>query len=360
MIAPVPWFPFNSSQFGEYARYARTPSREVRHGVEVVYPRYLMVPKIGMTIQPYTFALTAVKAAKRLLADGFDFDIIDAHYFYPDGVAAALAARWLQKPFVVTARGSDVNLLARQFPYCRSRILATARQAARIITVSAALKKVLVEIGVPDHRIVVLRNGVDTQVFQPKPRSIARTKLGIAAEPLLLAVGNLVPEKGHDLIIQALALIPDAHLVLVGNGSERKRLLHLTQQLNLTQRVTFHDAMPQATLTEFYNAADILVLASSREGWPNVLLEAMACGTPVVATDVGGVREILTDPTVGRIVTEPNPYCLATEINQILKSPPDRQTVRYYAEKFDWEAVSDGQLGIFHAALTATNPSVLK
>ncbi|WP_419880058.1 glycosyltransferase, partial [Hydrogenophaga borbori] len=128
VVAPVPWFPSTAKRFGEYAQFAATPRREERNGLEVFHPRYLLLPKVGMNLAPWAMALAALPLLRRLQREGFDFDLIDAHYYYPDGVAAGLLAKWLGKPFVVTARGTDLNLIP-QYAYPRRLILDTAARA---------------------------------------------------------------------------------------------------------------------------------------------------------------------------------------------------------------------------------------
>lgn len=348
VIAPVPWFPFPQANFGRYGEYARIPPREDRVGIDVRHPRYLSIPKVGMNWAPTLLARAAKSACVQLRAEGYDFHAIDAHYFYPDGVAAVTLGQQLERPVVITARGSDVNLIA-QFPRPREMILAAARKAAAIITVSRALKDKLVRMGVDVHKIRVLRNGVDLVRFQPTDRAIARTGLGLGGEALFASVGNLVPEKGHDLVIRALASFPEARLFLIGRGPQERSLRALATTLGLSERVRFMGLLTQHELAQIYSAADLLVLASSREGWANVLLESMACGTPVVATDVGGAKEVIRAPEAGMIVPERTPQMLANAIGQLLSSPPDRAATRRYAEQFGWEETTRGQIEVFEA-----------
>lgn len=160
VVAPVPWFPFKDQRFGEYAQFAATPRVEQRNGVEVHHPRYLLLPTVGMNLAPYAMAMGALPTIRRLQRQGFDFDLIYAHYYYPDGAAAALLARWIDKPFVVTARGTDLNLIP-QYPFPRKLILETAAQARASIGVCQALMDTLGELGADRAKLHTLRNGVD-------------------------------------------------------------------------------------------------------------------------------------------------------------------------------------------------------
>ncbi len=352
VVAPVPWFPSSHPRFGTYALHAGTPRREMLEGVEVLHPRYPLPPKVGMTVAPLTLALAAVPAVRRLIAEGFDFDLIDAHYYYPDGVAAGLLARWFGKPFVVTARGSDLNLIAG-YGLPRRMMQWAARHAVASIGVSQALVDLIGGWGIGPEKLHLMRNGVDLDRFQPLPKAQARARLGLGGGPMLLSVGNLVALKGHDLTIDAFASLlpemPDARLVLVGEGAERERLQAQVQALSLADRVRFAGAIPNAELPLWYSAADLSVLSSSREGWANVLLESMACGTPVVATRRGGNPEVVSDRAAGRLVDVRDAPHIASSIRELLQSQPDPASVRAHASRFGWRATSQAQVDLFRA-----------
>src|SRR6266851_5525534 len=275
IIAPVPWFPFVHRAFGRFAHLARVPRLEHRQDLRVRHPRYISIPKIGMHLAPLLLYLGARRAAKRLLAEGYAFDLIDAHYFYPDGVAAALLGHELGKPVVITARGSDVSQIG-DYPLPRRMILWAARRAAGIVTVCEALRARLIELGADGRQIRTLRNGVDLVRFHPRDRDDARRRYGVdGAAPVLLSVGHLIERKGHHLVIAALAQLPGAKLLIAGDGPERAALELLAARQGVVERVRFLGHMAHDELAAIYSAADLLVLASSREGWANVLLEAM-------------------------------------------------------------------------------------
>jgi glycosyltransferase involved in cell wall biosynthesis len=361
VVAPVPWFPSADKRHGKYAAMAATPARETHNGMDVLHPRYVVVPKISMNITPFTLALSARSALRQVQREGFDFDVIDAHYYYPDGVAAALLGAWFKTPVVITARGTDVNLIP-EYRIPRTLIRWAASQAQASIGVSAALVERMRSLGMAAERLHVMRNGVDTQRFHIQPQAAARQALGIAAAgPLLLTVGNLHEHKGQRLAVQALALVrqqhPQAQLLVVGAGPDRDHLVREAAGLGLADAVRLVGAVPNTELAAWYSAADVLILASSREGWPNVLLEAMACGTPVVATSVGGVPEIVQKPLVGRVVAERTAAALATAVVELLlqrgsdenQKGAVRQLVRQYAQGFSWDRTSEDQLKLFHA-----------
>jgi glycosyltransferase involved in cell wall biosynthesis len=349
VVAPVPWFPATARCFGRYGTFARVPREEVRHGIAVMHPRYPVLPKIGMSAAP----LLMYRALRRHLAElqeRLAFEIIDAHYFYPDGVAAVMLGRALGRPVVITARGTDVNLLP-QYRIPRRWIRWAAAHAAGIVAVADALRDRLVALGIDRERVRVVRNGVDLDLFSPCERDAARQEFDLAG-PVILSVGALVAHKAHDLVIRSLTALPDVTLAVVGEGPEAPKLRRLAGALGLNERVRLLGAMSQDRLARAYGAADAVVLASSREGLPNVLLEAMACGTPVVATAVSGTPEIIEMPLAGRLVAARTPHALATAIREVLDDPSPRATVRAHAARFSWSATTARQLDLFRSILS--------
>jgi len=358
VIAPVPWFPLRGRWFGEYGRFAATPDREILNGVEVHHPRYLLPPKVGMNIAPAMIARAALPVARRLRAGEFDFDLVDAHYYYPDGVAARIVASAVGRPFIVTARGTDLNLIP-DYPVPRKRILETAGAAAASIGVCKALMDRLAELGADTSKLHVLRNGVDLEKFQPLPRDQARARLDLPPDAtLLLSVGHLIERKGHHIAIEALRLLPPAtRLVIAGAGEQRESLRRLAQQCGVLDRVFFAGAVAQAELKWFYSAADALVLCSSREGWANVLLESMACGTPVIATSIWGTPEVVADAAAGLLMRERSASALAESFAALMKHYPGRDATRRYAERFSWDATSRGQLSLMSRVIGFEPPA---
>lgn len=352
VVAPVPWFPSSNPKFGQYAVFAKTPRAEQRHGINVLHPRYPLLPKIGMNLTPWLMAMAMRPVIRKLMRHGEQFDAIDAHYFYPDGVAAVMLGRTFEKPVVITARGSDLNVIT-QYTIPRRMIRWAATHAAGLITVCQALKDVLVDLGVPADKVTVLRNGVDLKMFQPAPdRAALRRSLNITGTALL-SVGNLIESKGHDLAIRALLDLPDTCLLLAGGGVEENNLRALARSIGVTDRVTFLGTVKHDALRDYYGAADLLVLASRSEGWANVLLEAMACGTPVVASDVGGSPEVVAAPEAGLLMPERTTAALVGAVKSLLEHYPDRAATRQYAEQFSWDATTQGQLDLFERVIPA-------
>lgn len=338
VIAPAPYFPSRHLMFGRYAVYAQIPASEVQRGVEVLHPRYLVAPKIGSRLTPWTLYRAGLRAARALRAKGETFDVIDAHYFYPDGVAAAALGRALRLPVIITARGTDLTLIPRDTS-ARRAIAWAVQEAAASVAVCDDLRRRLVALGAPEARTLTLRNGVDLERFSLGDQTACRAKLGVSGF-VLLSVGSLIPRKGHALTIEAMRRYPDACLLIAGSGPLRTELETLARTMGVADQVRFLGEVPHAELPDLYRAADILVLASEREGWANVLLEAMASGTPVVATAVNGAPEVVRSPCAGVLVRERTVMRLVEAIDSLRNTPPTRHETRRYAEAFSWSTVA--------------------
>lgn len=345
VLAPIPWFPGRAEGGG-----LRAVAVEQRHGITVHHPRFVALPGVGMLANPFALYQAARRWLERRTAEGYDFDAVDAHYLYPDGVAAVWLGRRFGRKVVLTARGSDTS----QWPHYRipGRLIRGAiAQADALIAVSAALKEGLVALGAPPEKVTVLRNGVDLETFRPLPdRNATRAALGFHG-PTLLSVGLLIERKRHHLTIAALTRLPGHRLVIAGDGPERSALASLAARLGVADRVRLIGPVPHAELPRYYGAADVMVLASAREGWANVLLESMACGTPVVATPAWGSREAVAAPEAGMVIDEASPEALAAGISRLLATPPNRTATRAYAERFSWDETSAGQLAVFRRVL---------
>lgn len=356
VVAPVPWFPFRGHRFGAYGAYARVAAEEVRDGVRVLHPRYPVIPKIGMPLAPLLLTVFMRSILKRIKSSVFDYELIDAHYLYPDGIAATAIGRDLDVPVIVTARGTDLNLYPKMaFPAAMLR--KWLPKADAVGAVCEALIVIAKRLAPSQEEFHVLRNGVDLEKFSPVPRESARHQTGISGYSLL-AVGHLIERKGPHLVIEALRELPDVNLVFVGDGPMKGELERLAKSLDVATRVRFVGAVPHQDLPAWYSAADALVLASSREGWANVLLEAMACGTPVVATGVDGTPEVVCSPDAGVLMSERSASGVVEAVRQLRASRPLREATRSHAEQFSWDATSVAQYRLFERLiLKSAKPS---
>jgi glycosyltransferase involved in cell wall biosynthesis len=345
VVAPVPWFALTSKRFGRYAAYAHVPPREVRHGIEVFHPRYATIPGgIFKRMAPALLYFAARRLVTQLVHDR-QIDVIDVHVFYPDGVAGVRLATELGRPVCVTARGTDLNLYP-QSPSLRRQIEWAAHRADALITVCDALQQPLIDMGIDPAKITTLRNGVDLDLFRPLDRDSARRRWGVEGR-VVISVGWLIERKGHHLVIEAMRSLPDTTLLIAGTGEERGRLERQIAGAGLAGGVRLLGEVAHEDLPSLYSAADALVLASSREGWANVLLEAMACGTPVVATDVWGTSEVVRSPAAGVLIKQRSAAAIAEGVRDLFASAPERAATRAYAEGFSWDATTQGQIALF-------------
>jgi len=340
VIAPVPYFPkirLNRRWF----EFASVPRTEQLNGFVVDHPRYLVLPKIGMFTHALSMFLGSLSQARKYLS-AKSCDLIDAHYVYPDGLAAVMLGAKLRKPVVVTARGSDINVFA-ELRTIRPLIRAVLHRADAIVAVSEDLKKRMIALGCPSEKITVIENGVDTDQFRPFSKLECRRRLALPeTRPIVLSVGHLKEVKGFHLLIDAIGrlrqTIPNVLLVIVGEGIYRKRLQKQIAKSNLQDNVWLVGSRPHADLPFWYSAADLFCIASSSEGWPNVLLEAMGCGLPVMAPRAWSAPEIVRDG-IGLLV-ERNADAFARAMDEALHKNWDTHAIVTYARSHGWNNVA--------------------
>lgn len=347
ILATIPWFPGAGllSKWSTAGKLARVPRREQIHGMDVSHPRTLFVPKLAMaTWGP----LYAASIAPALAPYRNKIDLVLGTWAYPDGFASVIAARMLGVPCVVKLHGSDINLIAKEAGPRRMTSWALP-QAARIVAVSRALADEVVALGVQRDRVTIVMNGVDGELFRPRDRLAARDELGLPRGPIAVYVGNLKPEKGVlDLgtaWASVLRDVPDATLVVVGDGPLHGELVAMTRPLG--ERVRLIARQPLERVPSYLAAADLLVLPSHHEGTPNVVLEALASGRRVVATAVGGVPDLITNPTLGSLVPASDPDALASALVIALREPYDADEVARIGARGGWAASAEA----LHAVL---------
>jgi glycosyltransferase involved in cell wall biosynthesis len=279
---------------------------------------YRAWPGLGRAERPQQILATAWPAARRLHRET-PFDLILAHFLWPDGVAAAALARELGLPLVLEAHGSDVYQFAAEMRY-RSRIAISLAQARGLIVSSAPLLAELERLSLLQPSPLVLPSGYDPARFAPCDAAEARAELGLGPGPWLVFAGALRPVKRVDLLLAALARLPQGRLAIVGDGELRRPLAALAKRLGVAERVRWAGARPQAEVARWLAAADVVVLASEHEGTPTVLVEALALGRPVAATDVGGIRDLVGP--AARLAPPRETEALAAAIAATLADPP--------------------------------------
>ena len=343
VVSPVPWFPLQGLVRRWKPDYRPQPEFcEEQRGICVYYPRYLALPLLLRRLDGRMMALGVYWAMRRGKLP--EFDLIDSHFSYPDGRAASLLRAWTGKPACITLRGTEV-------PHSTHPTLLAAMQRAwrgvdRLFAVSDSLKQLAVAHGVPASKVEVVGNGVDSERFHPLARSDARQQLGLADQgPVLITVGGLVERKGFHRVIECLPALLERHPALiylvVGGASPESnwepQLRQQVQDLQLQDRVRFLGPVAPDELYRPLSAANLFVLATRNEGWANVLLEAMACGLPVVATDVGGNREVVANPELGSIVPFGDRIALTQAIDAGLHKHWNVAEIVRYAQRNSWQ-----------------------
>jgi len=340
-VAPVPYFP-SWIKKGRWRAESLIPDWEQVGEIEVYHPRYFLLPKISM---PLHALLMFSGCARRVAALNKQkkIDCIDAHFVYPDGMAAVLLGKVLDVPVTVSARGTDLTLYP-SYRLIRPMIRWTLEHADGVIAVSSSLKEAIVALGTKGDRVRVVPNGIDPSRFERVPRSEARAQLKLSVnESLLVSAGALVPVKDHVLLIRAFARIAEVHpklqLFILGEGPLRGELERLVRELRLGDRVHLVGKRPNEELRLWFSAAETSCLTSTREGWPNVVTESLACGTPVVATRVGGIPEILDSPELG-VLVEQTAEGVASGIEEVLSRKWNHEEISRRIRGRTWENVA--------------------
>jgi len=340
-VAPVPYSP---RWFRPSKRYVSTlvPKEERIGGLTTYHPRYPLLPMVSMPLHGWLMLLGTFPLVRRLHRQN-KFDCIDAHYVYPDGFAAALLGKLLSLPVIVSARGTDINLFP-SFRLIRPMIRWTLRNVAGAVAVSTGLRDAILRLGLSREGVQVIGNGVDLKRFSSVDRAAARDYLGLPKDAqIVVSVGGLVEAKGHHHLIIALSAIlprhPKLKAYIIGEGPSRCRLESLICARGLQNQVVLKGAQAHEQLKFWYSAANLSCLTSSREGCPNVILESMACGTPVLATGVGAVPELIAYPEVGLIVDQ-NVNSIVSGLETALNTPWDRAVIERYAHQRTWEKVA--------------------
>jgi glycosyltransferase involved in cell wall biosynthesis len=344
VVAPVPYFPA-WKMFHDRYLFSQVCHEEEMEGIPVYHPRFFVTPKAGMALYGVWFYLGVLGLVRRI-REQFPFDLIDAHYIYPDGAAAVLLGRKLGVPVVVSARGTDLNLFT-EFTSIRPWLRFTMQGAVAVVAVSSALRDRALDLGIDGEKVHVVPNGVDARKFYPENRQGALERIGLSREArVVLSVGNLIPSKGFRRLLRAFhrVLREKRHsrllLVIVGEGPDRNQLERMAGELGVSGQVIFAGRVAHKDLRHWYSAADLFCLASDREGWPNVVQEALSCGTPVVGTSVGGMREIVMDRLTGILASGFDDEELTRCLLEGLDTRWDRAAIARHGGSRSWDQVS--------------------
>ncbi len=332
---------------------SRDPVALASHPLQdkVMYPWYWYTP--GTFRGSYGLSMwISIRAQCGSQINKFSPQYLLSSWAYPEGTAGSIIADKLGIPAFVKVHGSDITVTG-QHPSVRRQINTWGKQITSVAAVSADLGKKLQEIGIPKFRIKVIYNGIDHQRFHLLSRQQARKQLGLNGSRIILYVGNLKKEKGcMDLLesfVQLAATTQSLKLYFAGTGPMLKPMKKKCLQTELQDQVQFLGKVQHAALNQWYNAADLVCLPSYNEGVPNVLLEAMACGTPVVASEVGGVPEIITSNT-GLLIQRGDTQGLQESLSAALDKSWNRDMINEHAYQFSWETNIQQMLDMFGCA----------
>jgi glycosyltransferase involved in cell wall biosynthesis len=360
VIAPVQWYPFIDRLKGGRA-VSGIPAHEEIEGLEVFHPRFAIIPRYLKWIDAlsYWWAASGVAALLRR-QQSYEYDLVDVHWTYPDIVAGYLLARRGGRKFIVTIRGNEA-LYDEELSVRRWLVATLLRRADFVVTLSAELRDKVIALGVAPHKTRVVLNGVDPVRFHYLERDSCRQRLGLPLSGrVLLSVGRLTQRKGHHELIRILpALIRQAptSLYLIGGVNREEDygavLRRMILELGLEAHVHIVESVPQAQLALWYGAADLFCLATMSEGCPNVILESLACGTPVVATTAGAVGDIITQGEDGYLVPREELAGLGDTVRSALEREWDRRGIAARMERHGWSACAGQVVEIYRTVLQA-------
>lgn len=358
VIAPIQWYPM-IRRLRNCLWGSDIPSKEIIEDLEIYHPRFAIIPRYFKWIDAITYLLAVQSVVKTFNKNGdFDFDLIDLHWTYPDIVAGYYLARKYRKKYIVTIRGHEALYLDENS--LRRRILTYfLHRADFVITLSDELRRITINLGVDPNKIRVVLNGVDLSLFKPMDKAACRSLIGLPPDKkIILSVGRLTEGKGHhDLIrmMPALLKFHDTELYIVGGVNPEddfgSTLKSLRQDLGLINVVHFIEKLDHRMLPRWYNAADIFCLATKREGCPNVILEALACGTPAVVTDVGATKVLIKDAENGFLIPPGEINSLGNIVINSLNTDWNREKIAKEIVSRGWSSCAQELIDIYHSVI---------
>ncbi|HQP55893.1 MAG TPA: glycosyltransferase [Syntrophorhabdus sp.] len=342
IVAPIPWFPFRHC-LPDYPDLRSVPLVEEIDGIHVYHPRFFVIPRFFKWLDPFLFLLCTLPILLKLCTKK-SYDIIDVHWVYPDILSGLFLSRITKKPFITTIRGKEA--VCYEEKSMRKRLLDRwLKKSDKVICLSAELADIAHAIGVDSGKIHVVSNGVDIETFRPLDPLSCRRKLGIPLDrKIILSIGYLIERKGFHHIIDSMpGLISkynDVLLYIVGSpGAEGNYLPQLEEKItnmNLEDRIFLVGARPNNELPLWYGSANVFCLATSGEGSPNVVMEALACGCPAVVSSVGGIPDIMSERFLGNVFNLTDKNGLAEALDNFFSREWNRQRIRKHMERYSW------------------------
>lgn len=343
-VCPLPWVPPVAllRRFKDYGLYSRIPREYDFQGNHVYSPKHVVIPRISW-LTPCFMVLSSYPLLKRL-SRSIRIDIINAHNVFPEGIAAARLGKILQVPVVLTALGSDINEVSNSVIRVRQTRKAL-QDAHRITAVSKQLCKGIEGLGIAGERITFIPNGVDGEMFFPRDRDACRQSLKLSSpQKMLLFVGAFREVKGVEYLLRAAATLKQQHkldfnVVLIGGGLSEGTYQRMIDEMDLKDNVMMPGNRPHAEISVWLGAADLFCLPSLNEGMPNVILEALASGRPVVASRVGAIPDIVSSHN-GVLVTPGEPDELSAALDLAIHREWDAEVIRSGVKDLTWDTVA--------------------
>ena len=357
VVAPLPWVPpFLGNKFLSQYPHASVPAKEKIEGITVYHPRYFVIPK-AFGFMHSVFMFFPLFQLLRRIERKRGIDLINAHWIFPDGVAAAWAARIMCKPVVLTALGCDINFYPKLF-FRKLQISCALHLADAITAKSNSLKKTIVDMKISHRKVSVIPNGVNSDLFRIMNKKKVRRELGVPENnKIVITVGSQDDVKGTKHLLEAIVMMRDRMdqlplFILIGDGPLRNHLQYQAIELGISDNVDFLGKVLHDQIPLWLNAADVFCLTSLREGHPNVVLEALACGIPVVGSRVGSIPELIDDHN-GKIFGVGNSLELCIGLMLCLKKSWNRSLIREGIGRFQWDSCAESYYRNFSLALSA-------
>jgi len=340
VIAPVPFFPFECRLFQKWSINAGISKKEYIDNVLVLHPRWFVIPKILSSLYGFSLFLSIVIKILSLNKKE-NFDLIYSHWIYPDGFAAVLLSKIINKPVFLHALGCDINLYTKYF-IRRQLIKWALKNSTKTIVVSHNMAEKVFALGINKKVVVVIPNGIDTNLFKPMNKLECRNKLSIRLnEKIILFIGSLEIVKGIDILLYAFNELVTTtknpvRLIVVGKGSLKESIVKIISRFNLEEKISCVGEINHNDVPVWVNSADVFCLPSIREGMPNVILEAVACGKRIVATEVGGIPELLANYDNALLVSPNNKLSLTLALKAGIEKEESYNNQTY--RDWSWEA----------------------
>lgn len=363
IIAPIAYFPLFRKRVSK-SNSTNCEKSDVYDFI-VHHPKFFAIPKLLKLLDVISLSISVSLLIKRVLKN-YNFNIIDAHYAYPDGVAAALISSLFKVPFTITIRGSDINVIAKNYFFRCKAIVWALNKCDKVISVADSLKLQAIKLGIPPEKIVTISNGVDCNKFYSIDKIDARIKLELPIDRnIILSVGNITRNKGFNLVLEAVNKIkiryPKILYIIIGGGIDEKynsyfrHLVNKIKSYKMEENVMLVGTKSNSELYLWYNSADLFCLASESEGYPNSVLEALSCGIPVVSTNVGDVQNILFNKRLGIIIQKRNANEIAIALEKALQRNWDKSKIRKSIESKSWDKTAKEVFNEFKTILMTRN-----